>query len=230
MYEITRKNCYKCDIETINDNDNINFWINLRDFEIENENNWDSLFVMSENSDKIKYRKQLTIGTSFQPDRIFIRNDLFEKVLDRYDAQTDELGIIKKKLGICIYGNIPLKLNEEYVNEKNVNEENVNNENVNNEKNVEHEIHDNLYLATFSKVVDNQAFNDIFGYSFSDLANKLINTKDLVKNKALVDNLIKNKEVLNVKDEIEGYLVKLESKRVNLIAASELLIDFNKKI
>ena len=39
MYEITRKNCYKCDIETINDNDNINFWINLRDFEIENENN-----------------------------------------------------------------------------------------------------------------------------------------------------------------------------------------------
>ena len=30
MLEITRKNCYKCDLETIIDNNSQYFWINLR--------------------------------------------------------------------------------------------------------------------------------------------------------------------------------------------------------
>ena len=30
MFEITRKNCYKCDLETIITNDSQYFWINLR--------------------------------------------------------------------------------------------------------------------------------------------------------------------------------------------------------
>ena len=33
MSEITSKNCYKCDLETIIDNNSQHFWINLRDFE-----------------------------------------------------------------------------------------------------------------------------------------------------------------------------------------------------
>ena len=36
MLEITRKNCYKCDLETIIDNSQY-FWNNLRDFEAETE-------------------------------------------------------------------------------------------------------------------------------------------------------------------------------------------------
>ena len=36
MLEITIDNCYKCDLETINDpNNSHNIWINRRDFEIE---------------------------------------------------------------------------------------------------------------------------------------------------------------------------------------------------
>ena len=35
MLEITRKNCYKCDLETIITNDSQYFWINLKDFEVE---------------------------------------------------------------------------------------------------------------------------------------------------------------------------------------------------
>ena len=35
MFEITRKNCYKCDLETIITNDSQYFWINLKDFEVE---------------------------------------------------------------------------------------------------------------------------------------------------------------------------------------------------
>ena len=34
MLEITRKNCYKCDLETIIDNNSQYFWINLKDFEL----------------------------------------------------------------------------------------------------------------------------------------------------------------------------------------------------
>ena len=39
MFEITRKKCYKCDLETIIANDSQYFWINLKDFEAETEHN-----------------------------------------------------------------------------------------------------------------------------------------------------------------------------------------------
>ena len=44
MLEITRNNCYKCDLETIIDNNNQYFWINLRDFEAETESKWLNIF------------------------------------------------------------------------------------------------------------------------------------------------------------------------------------------
>ena len=39
MLETTRKNCYKCDLETIITTDSQYFWVNLKDFEIETERN-----------------------------------------------------------------------------------------------------------------------------------------------------------------------------------------------
>ena len=45
MLEITIDNCYKCDLETINDPNNSQyFWINRRDLEIETKSNWQDLF------------------------------------------------------------------------------------------------------------------------------------------------------------------------------------------
>ena len=45
MLEITIDNCYKCDLETINDpNNNQYFWINRRDLEIETKRNWQVIF------------------------------------------------------------------------------------------------------------------------------------------------------------------------------------------
>ena len=40
MSEITRKNCYKCDLETVIDNNSQYFWINLTDLEVETECKW----------------------------------------------------------------------------------------------------------------------------------------------------------------------------------------------
>ena len=77
MLEITIDNCHKCDIETINDPNNSQyFWINKRDLEIETTRNWQIVF-----SSLQKYRKELTPNIKFQPNKIFVRNDLFEKIV-----------------------------------------------------------------------------------------------------------------------------------------------------
>ena len=46
MLEITSKNCYKCDLETIIDDNSQCFWINLRDseVEVETESKWFNIF------------------------------------------------------------------------------------------------------------------------------------------------------------------------------------------
>ena len=46
MLEITMDNCYKCDLETINDPNNSQyFWINRRDLEIESKRNWQAILI-----------------------------------------------------------------------------------------------------------------------------------------------------------------------------------------
>ena len=80
MLEITRKNCFKCDLETIIDNNRQCFWINLRDFEVETESKWLNMFNKQGNKSTLKYRRELTPNIKFQPDRIFVRNDLLQKL------------------------------------------------------------------------------------------------------------------------------------------------------
>ena len=73
MLEITKKNCYKCDLETIIDNNSQYFWINLRDFEAETESKWLNMFNKHGNKSTLKYRRELTSNIKFQPDRIFVK-------------------------------------------------------------------------------------------------------------------------------------------------------------
>ena len=54
MLEITRKNCYKCDLETIINNDSQYFWINLRDFEAETESKLLNMFNRHSNVSTLK--------------------------------------------------------------------------------------------------------------------------------------------------------------------------------
>ena len=68
MLVITRKNCYKCDSETIIANDSQYFWVNLKDFEVENERNWRNNFNKHGNSSTLKYRKELIQNIQSQPD------------------------------------------------------------------------------------------------------------------------------------------------------------------
>ena len=65
MFQITRKNCSKCNLETIILNDSQYFWINLKDFEIETQRNWQNIFNKCGKSSTLKYGKELTPNIQF---------------------------------------------------------------------------------------------------------------------------------------------------------------------
>ena len=82
MLEVTIYNCYKCDFETINDPNNSQYnWINRRDFETETKCNWQAIFDKYKDLSSQKYRKELTPNITFQPNEIFVRKGLFEKMI-----------------------------------------------------------------------------------------------------------------------------------------------------
>ena len=82
MLEITIDNCNKCDIETMNDPNNSQyFWINRRDLEIETKRNWQAIFDKCKDTSTQKHRKELTSNITFQLNKIFVRNVLFEKII-----------------------------------------------------------------------------------------------------------------------------------------------------
>ena len=97
MLEITSKNCYKCDLETIIDSNTQYSWINLRDFK------WLNIFNKHGNQSTLKYRREIKPDMKFQPDKIFVRNDLFEKVIKSSKANNKNVLILKENLGIYLY-------------------------------------------------------------------------------------------------------------------------------
>ena len=109
MLEITKKNCYKCDLERIIDNNSQYFWINLRDFEVEIGRKWLNIFNKHGNKSTLKYRRELTPNIKFQADRIFVRNDLFEQVIKSYKSNNTEFLMLKEKLGIVFTKKITIK-------------------------------------------------------------------------------------------------------------------------
>ena len=80
MLEITRKNC-----------------------KVETESKWLSIFDKQGNSSALKYRRELTPNIKSQPDRIFVRNDLFERIIKGCKVTYAEFTMLKEKLGICPY-------------------------------------------------------------------------------------------------------------------------------
>ena len=104
MLEIRIGNCQKFDWETIIDpNNSQHFWVNRRDLEIESKRNWQVIFNNCKDSLRQKYRKELTPNTSFQPNKIFLRNDIFERIIKSCKTTNLEFLKLKEKLGLCLY-------------------------------------------------------------------------------------------------------------------------------
>ena len=107
MLVITIDNCYKCDLETNNDPNNSQYFlINRRDLEIETKRNWQVIFYKYKDLSTQKHRKELTPNITFQPNKIFARNDLFEKIIKSCKATNLEFLKLKEKLGLCLYEDI----------------------------------------------------------------------------------------------------------------------------
>ena len=107
MLEITIGNCHKCDIETINDLKNSQyFWINRRDLEIEIKGNWQAIFDNCKDSSNQIYIKKFTPNITFQPNKIFVRNKLFEKIIKICKEINLEFLKLKEKLSLCPYEDI----------------------------------------------------------------------------------------------------------------------------
>ena len=101
MLETTIDNCQKCDLETIIDPNNSQyFWINRRDLEIETKRNWQVIFDKYKDLSTQKYRKELTPNITFQPNKIFVRNDLFERIIKSCKTTNLEFLKLEEKLGL----------------------------------------------------------------------------------------------------------------------------------
>ena len=62
-----------------------------------------NIFLKHGNSSTLKYRKLLTPNIQFQPDIIYIRNGLFERIIKSCKATNVEFLMIKEKLGLSPY-------------------------------------------------------------------------------------------------------------------------------
>ena len=72
---------------------------NRRDPEIESKRNWQANFDKYKDSSTQKYGKELTPNITIQPNKIFVRNDLFEEIIKSCKATNLELLKLKEKLG-----------------------------------------------------------------------------------------------------------------------------------
>ena len=103
MFEITIDNCHKCDLETIIDPNNSQyFWINRRDLEIESKRNWEVIFDKDKDSSSQIDRKELTPNITCQPNKMAVRKDLFEKIIKSCKPSNLEFFKLKEKLGLCL--------------------------------------------------------------------------------------------------------------------------------
>ena len=55
--------------------------INRKHLEIESKRNWQAIFKRYKDSSTQKYREELAPNITFQPNKIFATNDLFEKII-----------------------------------------------------------------------------------------------------------------------------------------------------
>ena len=90
-----KKELFKCDLQTVIDNNSRYFWINFKNFETKTKRKWLNMFNKHGNKSTLKYRRELTPNIKFQTDRIFVRNDLFEQVIKSCNATNTEFLIFK---------------------------------------------------------------------------------------------------------------------------------------
>ena len=70
------------------------------------KHNWQFIFEKYKDLSTQKYRRELTPNITIQPNKIFVRNDLFETIVKSCKATNLEFSKLKEKLGLCLYEDI----------------------------------------------------------------------------------------------------------------------------
>ena len=90
-----------------------------------------------------------------------------------------------------------------------------------------------LKLAHLSNIIYKKIFEQIFGHTYETLTNKLINITNKKENQIIVTNTNENKEKLYKKGKtstFNDYVIQPSDRRINLIDAINLILDFNETI
>ena len=86
-----------------------------------------------------------------------------------------------------------------------------------------------LKLAHLSNIIHNRLFEEIFGHTFTKLADILINTKNKEENQIILNNISKNKDKLLKTDEFNYRIIQPSDRCINLEDAIDLILDFNEE-
>ena len=84
-----------------------------------------------------------------------------------------------------------------------------------------------MELADMSNEIDKKLFKQIFGHTLETLANKLINTKNKEENQIIVNNINANKDKLDEEDDFRNYVIQPSDRRMDLVDAIDLILEFN---
>ena len=78
-------------------------------------------------------------------------------------------------------------------------------------------------------IIDKKLFEQIFGHTLIKLADKLINTANKEENQIIIKNINKNNNKLLEMDDFNDWLIQPSDRRINLIDAINLILDFNEE-
>ena len=87
-----------------------------------------------------------------------------------------------------------------------------------------------LKLAHVFNDDDDDLFKKIFGLTFVELADKLINTTSKEKNQMLVNDIEINRDKIFEQDKFSRYVIQPAHKRSDLLDAVKVIQQFNKTI
>ena len=95
IIQISKEKYKKCEVEVIDKRRY--FWVNRKDLEVKsNVTNWAQIFDKCE-SEKQKYRQELTPNAAYQGCRVFVRNDLVERKIKSCRKSSKRFLELKKK-------------------------------------------------------------------------------------------------------------------------------------
>ena len=87
-----------------------------------------------------------------------------------------------------------------------------------------------LKYAFLANELDEKLFEEILGHTFVTLANKVINTTNKEEKQIIINNIKSKRDKLYKHDGFYNYIIQSSSKRIDLIDAAKIMLEFNETI